>query len=92
MPGCYLLLQLLFAIQKIIQFHSDLRGGWKIEKLGQGAPLSPDRFIEGRHIVNLLHVKWSNFRNSTYIFTKFTKMSCTKFHENRLIIDEEIDE
>ena len=31
MPVCYLFLQLSFAIQKIIQFHSDLTGGWKIE-------------------------------------------------------------
>ena len=41
MPGVYLFLQLSFAIQKIIQFHSDLRGGSKIEKVDQGAPLSP---------------------------------------------------
>ena len=41
MPGVYLFSQLSFAIQKIIQFHSDLRGGSKIEKVDQGAPLSP---------------------------------------------------
>ena len=55
--------------------------------------------IEGRHIFNLLHVKWSNSCNSAYNFTKFLPMlghdltiSCTTFHENRLIIDGEIDE
>ena len=41
MPGVYLFLQLSFAMQKIIQFHSDLGGSSKIEKVVQGAPLSP---------------------------------------------------
>ena len=41
MPGVYLFLRLSFAMQKIIQFHSDLGGGSKIEKVVQGAPLSP---------------------------------------------------
>ena len=55
--------------------------------------------IERCHILNLLHVKWSNFCNSAYNFTTFVamlghdlKMYCTKFHENRLITDEEINE
>ena len=58
-----------------------------------------DGFIGGRHIFNILHVKWSNFCNFAYNLTKFLSMlghdleiSCTKFHENRLIIDGEIDE
>ena len=37
----YLFPQLSFALQKIIQFHSVLEGGEKIEKLVQAAPLSP---------------------------------------------------
>ena len=56
-------------------------------------------FIEGRHILNLLHFKWSSFGDPAYNFTKFSpmlghdlEMFCTKFHENRLIIDGEIDE
>ena len=43
----------------------------------------------------LLHVKWSNFWNTEYIFTKFLKvlgfcwkMIFRKVYENRLIIDE----
>ena len=47
--------------------------------------------MEGCHIFNLLHVKWSNFCNSASNFTKFTKMSCTKFQGNRFRIDGEID-
>ena len=52
-------------------------------------------FIEGRHICNLLHVKWSNFCNSALNFTKFLpmlghdwEMSCA--NENRFRIDGEI--
>ena len=41
MPGYNLFLQLSFAIQKIIQFYSDLTGGRKIENIVQCAPLSP---------------------------------------------------
>ena len=58
-----------------------------------------DGFIGGRHIFNILHVKWSNFCNFAYNLTKFLSMlghdleiSYTKFHENQLIIDGEIDE
>ena len=47
----------------------------------------------------LLHVKWSNFWTIEYNFATCLpmlghdlEMSCTKFHENRLIIDGEIDE
>ena len=40
MQGVHLFLQLSFAIHKIIQFNSDLRGASKIEKVVQGAPLS----------------------------------------------------
>ena len=52
--------------------------------------------MEGRHIFNLLHVKWSNFCDSAYNLTIFfphdLEMSCAKLYENRLIIDGEIDE
>ena len=47
----------------------------------------------------LLHVKWCNFWNNEYNFTKFLpilghdlKMSCAKFQRNRFGIDWEIDE
>ena len=55
--------------------------------------------IEGRHIFNLLHVKWSNFCNSALNFAKFLpmsghdlEMSCAKFQGNRFRIDGEIKE
>ena len=55
--------------------------------------------MKERHNFNLLHVKWSNFWNTVYKFTKFSPMlerdlvmACTKFHKNWLIIDGEIDE
>ena len=41
MPKFYIFLQLSFAMQNIIQLYSDLGGGSKIEKVVQGAPLSP---------------------------------------------------
>ena len=47
-------------------------------------------FIEGRHIVNLLRVKWSNFCNFAYNFKKI--LPRTKFYEKRLIIDGVINE
>ena len=56
-------------------------------------------FIDRRLISNSLHVKWSNFCNSSYNYAIFLpmlghdlEMSCTKFHENRFRIDGEIDE
>ena len=47
-------------------------------------------FIEGRHIVNLLRVKWSNFCNFAYNFKQI--LPRTKFYEKRLIIDGVINE
>ena len=41
MPVCYLFLQLSFAIQSIIQFHSDLGGGVKNRKNGSRCPTLP---------------------------------------------------
>ena len=48
--------------------------------------------------VILLYVKWSNFWNIKYKFSKFSpilghdfEMSCAKVHKNRFRIDGEID-
>ena len=58
--------------------------------------------LEGRHIFNLLGVYMSNdltFERLHIILAYLLlmlghdlEMACTKFHENRLIIDGEIDE
>ena len=63
----YLFLQLSFAMQNIIQFHSDLEGGSKIEKVVQGAPLSA--ICE-----NILqNINFRNWKNDTVFIHLFSR-------------------
>ena len=90
MPGCYFFVQLSFAIQKIIQFLSDMRGGWKIEITVQGAPLSPTHSLSHwglqvhlyiyahLHILSLcMHNKKKNWNQDTAVSAKLVTSSFT---------------
>ena len=70
MPGVYLFLQLSFAIQKINQYHFDLEGGWKKEKVVK-VPHSPLPKVTLK-VINQDRMFFADFSvNCQPIFMKF---------------------